>query len=488
MKYIRNILIITLLFHSFAPGVFGLNYENSVVSIRVTTQEFDYYSPWERKRHKTEWIHGCVLDTTRGLIATLSLPLENHIYIEVSKHGEQTRYPATVILKDYETGIAFIAVPYQEFYADLEAVKLPENRTEPAKGVVVKWDTRGRFKSYPTESFATSIQSYEGLGGALIHQLITGLDSGGKGEPVFQGDYLVGITAWFDSNEKTIKANSSETIKWMLSESENGSYRGQPVFWLDTHYISGDENLKKYLGMKPAETGMLVSGIPPKGSGFGIIRKNDVILAIDGIDIDDNGLCDVPIYGKLNFMWIVLFNHFVGDTLELDIIRDREKKRISFPLLPETDDTILIPSYYRDTAPSYYIIGGLLFQELTRGYMNVWGADWESKADKRLAFYTKNYWIYPTEEQKRIVILNRVLPATLNQGYHNLTNLILLRINKTRVRDIYHARELIENSGDEFIVCEFAGNENIVLRRNSLIPETQTILKQYGIVAQHNLQ
>ncbi|MBN2533565.1 MAG: hypothetical protein JXB88_11760 [Spirochaetales bacterium] len=468
-------------------GLFARDYENSVVQIRVTTQDYDSYSPWQRKRHQTRWIHGCVIDTDKGIIVTLSLPLENHLFVEVSKHGEQKRYPARVILKDYKTGIAFITVQDNGFFKDLEPARLPEQRTEPGKGSVVKWDSMGRFKSYPTENFATSIQSYEGLGGALIHQMITGLDSGGDGEPVFQGEYLLGITAWFDRGEKTIKVNSAETIKWMLKDMDSGKYAGQPSFWLDVHYLQSDENLKAYLGMKNTETGILVLNVPPKVSGYGFLKENDVILAIDGIDIDDNGLCSEDLYGKLNFMWLIVLNHVVGDSLSIQIIRDKARKTISFPLIPEIQETILVPSYYRDQAPRYYISGGLLFQELTRSYMSNWGSDWEEKADKRLTYYTKNYWIYPTEERHRIVILNRVLPAVLNRGYHDMKNHILVKINGIKVRDLLHVRDILEKSTEDYLVFEFLGNENIVLKKNNVITGTNAILKQYGIEKQYNL-
>jgi hypothetical protein len=467
--------------------LYGFSYEECVVQIRVTIQEYDYYSPWQRKRHSVSSLHGCVIQKNPGLIATLSLPLENHVYIEVSKYGKKRRYPAKVVLKDYKTGLALLTAENQLFFQDLDPVRLSDEPMKPGKGIVVKWDSSGRFKQYSTEAYEHSIQSYEGVGGALIHQMTTGLDAGGDGEPVFQDDILIGLNAWFDRDKKIIKVNSADTLKWMLQDYRNGSYNGQAFFWLEYNGLNEDENLKNYLGLNEGDTGIFVTDIPPTSSGYGVLKKGDVILSIDGHSIDDNGFCTFPHYGKLNYKWII-YNHYVGETVVMEIVRQKERKQVEFILLPATEDSVLIPSHYTDKAPTYYITGGFVFQELTRGFLNIWGGDWEKKADKRLVFLTNKYWSYPSESKRRVVILNRVLPAASNTGYHEKSTLILESINKQEVRDLEHVRKLVEESSDTYIVFRFSGNECIVVQKKKCIESTKAILLQYEIPVQHNLK
>ncbi|MBN1697327.1 MAG: hypothetical protein JW881_07420 [Spirochaetales bacterium] len=489
MKALRQLSALLIVFFAVSAGtagLYGFSYEESVVQVRVTVQEFDYFSPWQRKRHSVQTLHGCVIRKNPGLIVTLSLPLENHVYIEVMKFGRKRRYPAEVVLKDYKTGLAFLTAENQHFFDDLAPAGFSEEPVRLSKGVVVRWDASGRFKQYQTEVYEHSIQSYEGVGGALIHQMITGLDAGGDGEPVFQENILTGLNAWFDRDRKIIKVISSETLKWMLEDYRDGKYEGQAFFLIQYHGMDGDENLKRYLGLRDDEEGVYITDVAPVSSGRGIIIPGDVIVSIDGFTIDDTGFCTFPLYGKLNFKWVV-FSHFTGDEIEMEIVRKRKRMTIRFELVPETEDSLLVPSLYQDEGPRFYIAGGFVFQELSRGYLRIWGGDWEKQADKRLVHLTNAAWGRPSETRRRIVILNRVLPSESNSGYHEKANLILESINDTEIRDLQHVLALLESCREEFIVFGFQGNETVVIGKKTCFESTETILRQYGIPVRHNL-
>ena len=205
------------------------------------------------------------------------------------------------------------------------------------------------------------------------------------------------------------------------------------------------------------------------------------ILSINNIDIDDNGLYQSKYYGKLNYYGLIYLNHFVGDSITLNIIRNRKKMKINFKLKPFFDDSFLISVSNYDSPPEFIIIGGLVFQELTKEYLKIWGKDWSKKADKRLMYYYDNFSKYPNTSHRRFVILNFVLPASVNKGYFNMRYLILNKVNNIEVKDLAHSKSTIDLLNEENIIMDFIGENRIVLDTKAAKASIDEIMRKYNI-------
>lgn len=471
-----SILILALMCH----GLMGEDFSRNAVNVMVTTQGYDLFSPWKQRDAKRKLLTGCVIGGDQ--ILTISQPLADHVVVEVARYGEERRYPAEVLLKDYACGLALLTVKDKGFFAGMEPVTLAESGVPEGKVLVARWDSFGTFKKYAAEVFKTAIGFYKSGGVVLCHHMTTGLDSGGNGEPVFSGGKLVGIVSYFDESHRAIEVYSVDTIRKFLQDFEDGSYQGIPFFSLDHVYLGSDENLRGYLGLGPGDTGVLVNGVPSRTSGHDVLRKGDVILTVDGFRIDDRGLYDAGVYGKLNYCGLICLRHSVGDRIAMGIMRDKKRMDVSFELMPITNDCFFIPMLDYDLPPQYLVYGGLVLQEMTDEYLRLWGTDWRKKVNRRLLFVYDNLRLMPTPERRRCVILNRVLPAAVNVGYHDKTSLILLRLNGTTVRDLRHVRDLIEGRKDRFVKLDFEGGESIVLDRDLVARSSESLLKIYNIV------
>ncbi|MEW6356762.1 MAG: hypothetical protein AB1696_10570 [Planctomycetota bacterium] len=469
-----------------AYSLWAEDLSRSVVSVTVTRQELEFYSPWKRGKVDKKLLTGCVIEGNR--ILTIAHPMTNHVFVEVSKHGDRRMYTADVILKDYHIGLALLTVKDASFFQDLKPARFAPPGPPRGRVVVAKWDDYGTYKQYGAETFKTAIGFYKSGGAVLLHHMTTSLDLGGNGEPVFADSQLVGVTSFFDSGRKTIQVCAIDTINRLLRDLEDGKYDGLPFFYLNQVYLTSDENLRAYLGLGPGDTGMLVNGVYPRTSGHDVLKEGDVILSVDGKDIDDRGLYEAPPYGKLNFYGLISLRHFVGDELNLCILRDRKKIDVSFRLRAIGTDCFLIPLEDYDTPPQYYILGGLVFQELTEGYMTMWGNDWRKKVDKRLLYLYDGFRLRPSAECERIVILNRALPASVNVAYHEHKNLVLLRVNGQRVRDLKHFKELVESSDDPFYRFNFQGGYTIVLAREAALQSEADILTKYNIITKSYIE
>jgi len=483
MKTTPAIILLSLCHGLWAQDIArsGQDLTRTTVSITVTGQAFDYYSPWKRGNITKNVLTGCVIKGER--ILTLSRPFANHILVEVSKFGSPRKYPADVILKDYHSGLALLSVRDKGFFEGLAPAEFAPSGRIRGRAQVVRWAPQGNLKSYTAEAFNISIEFYGACGAVLLHHMIAGLDSGATGEPVFLNGQLVGVTLFFDNERKTIKVCAIDNVKRMLQDLESGHFRGMPFFAIGHMGLNSDENLREYLGLAPSDTGILVMSVPPKTSGHDVLKKNDVILSIDGLAIDDRGLYESGAYGKLSYHSIFSLRHFVGDKVTMKIIRDKKKMDVSFDLQPETRDCYLIPVLDFDTPPQYYVLGGLVFQELTDGFMNAWGKE----ADKRLLFLFDGSKLQPAPERRRCVILNRVLPAAVNAGYHDNGNLVLLDVNGTPIRDLKHFKQVVGAAKDRFLKFDFQGDDTIVLDRQWVAETDRSILETYNVSEQTHI-
>ena len=455
-------------------------FADNVVSITVTSQGYDYNAPWQKLSVQKEVISGVVLKGNR--ILTLAHKLADHVLIEVSKFGEYRKYPANILLLDYQSGLAILTVPDGNFFNSLKPVEFNANGTlKDSKALIVRWSTNGILKNHSAEYQKSSIEFFDSIGTVLIHEMISDMDFGGLGEPVFVKSRLAGITISYSTKSKAVKLIDIKVAERMLKDLQSGKYKGMPFFNIDDVPLESDNNLREYLGLNPADTGILVIGVPTMTSGSEVLKKDDVILKVNSVNIDDNGLYDSGKYGKLEYYGLVSMDRFVGDTVKMLILRNKKKMDVSFKLKPFTENSFLVPTAIYDTPPKYYIIGGFIFQELSKNYLKIWGEEWPSTADKRLMYYFENYAKYPSPDKKRIVILTSVLPSSVSVGYHNAKNLILSSVNGQQLKDLAHLKMIIDKSNDKFLKFDFVGGSRIVLNESEVKKSTPEILNRYKI-------
>ncbi len=485
MKSRVIIYILSLL--CMGSSLMAQSFEESVVYILVTSQKRDYASPWQKGEVTRSSITGCVIEGNR--ILTASYSLTDNILIEVMKKGESRKYTASIEIKDYHSGLALLRVEDKSFFNGLRAVTfLPPGAINARTARVYKWDTLSSLKEYLAELTKTSIRFYDPNCGVLMHQFSTSMNEGGNGEPVFIDSRLAGLATGLNAESKTLFVISSDMVQRMIKDAADGTYEGLPFFWIDSAELQGDVNLREYYGVGAGEGGVLITAVPGVSSGSDLLRKDDIILAIDGHALDDKGNYDSP-YGKLYFYGLIQVDHFVGEEIVMSVLRDKKRIDVRFKLKPVPDECCGIPMISYDSDPLYYIFGGLVFMELNNGYLESFGRDWKQKADKRLLYYYDSMKaIAQRGHDARVIILSRVLPDTMNKGYQFQKDLILSKVNGTSVKNLAALKEVINRTRDRFIVLEFAGETSIVIDRELALRNANNILKTYNIQRSHNVQ
>ena len=73
------------------------------------------------------------------------------------------------------------------------------------------------------------------------------------------------------------------------------------------------------------------------------------------------------------------------------------------------------------------MLGGLIFQELSRQYLSEWGTNWLKEAPQRFVYLDRFQSELFPDGNRRVVILSQVLPANSTIGYDDLAYLTVTK-------------------------------------------------------------
>ncbi len=141
----------------------------------------------------------------------------------------------------------------------------------------------------------------------------------------------------------------------------------------------------------------------------------------------------------------------------------------------------LVPYEQYDVAPTYYIAGGLVFEPLTKNYLQEWGSKWYDEGPTRLLNYYFNGVMTPN--RSAVIVLTKVLADEINVGYHDYSNMVITRINNRRISKINDVISAIENNNQKYHVVETENGSRIILLRQNVQKYSSRILRRYQIHA-----
>jgi S1-C subfamily serine protease len=184
-----------------------------------------------------------------------------------------------------------------------------------------------------------------------------------------------------------------------------------------------------------------------------VLERGDVLLEVAGSKLDATGRYDHPLYGRMLFAQLFTDGRRPGDTLKVKVLREGQRLELSLPLrrmLPEQEK---VPPYLYGHGPGYVIVGGLVFQELSRPYLAAYG-DWARRAPPRLLVALDREGAVPDPESPRIVVLASVLPDAANLGYQDLRDLIVQSVDGRRIGSLEQLRQAVASPPGPYHVIE----------------------------------
>jgi hypothetical protein len=313
---------------------------------------------------------------------------------------------------------------------------------------------------------------------SYVHHLTlsasTEMDSAGWAEVILSKNEIIGLTTSSVDDKLTILPAPfiASVIKQKASANDSG------IGHFDFSVMDGkNPALLQSKGMPASDIGVVVTKVGTRRLAANTLKAGDVLLAINGFEIDNDGKYIDPTYGRLSLYGLATHHCGAGDTLPMRVWRDHQALTFDY-ILPRAEfEKDLVPGQRYDQAPEYLIAGGLIFQPLSGPYLSAYGKNKPLLLD---------YYSYFAElpERDGLVILSSVIPDNYNHGYEGVRQLIVDRINGQMIDTLADVAEALAAPKDEFHRIEFMpdqGLKHVVLDAATMESATQRILEHYNI-------
>jgi hypothetical protein len=173
-----------------------------------------------------------------------------------------------------------------------------------------------------------------------------------------------------------------------------------------------------------------------------------VILNVSGFAIDRRGYFEHPDYGKLFWPHLVRGGPIMGSVVSIEVLRNGKEKTIEAIL--QKPPSPLVPGYLYDEAPPFLIKGGLVFQELSRPYLEAFGKDWATRAPLNLLDVLSSPEDYE-QGRRRVVVLTRIVATEATIGYDRLASQIIKSVNGKTIEGLPELAKTLEDTPENGI-------------------------------------
>ncbi len=458
-------------------GVQGSPWEHSIVTLEVSRKQYDYYQPWTRR---TSRVIKTGLYIGEGQILTTADEMFDRTLVRLQKNGRGRWFLAEVSWIDYYANLALVTTSEEGFWRDLKPGTFGGAVPQDGTLQIFRW-REGNLENRRAEFTQFTVR--EGQLAALNQPVLeadSDIQNAGWGEIITANAHAVGIISAQDGRMCT--AIPATFIQNILEARRQERYHGLGYFHF---YWQGAQNPASLARLKLSgdPRGVIVSSVPARPDEYPqVLHTQDVILNIDGFDLDIQGDYADPDYGNLMLENLATRNKWAGDEVKMVIWRDGELTNVIYRLPKFEYSVSLVPAATYDHEPEYLIVGGLVFQPLTDSYLQSWGSDWRRRAPFRLNYYRGDP---PTKDRPALVLMSQVLPDAYNIGYQDQKCLVVDKVNGKRISRLSELREALAAPVNGYHIIDLVQSDSlrrIVLAAGDSEKEaTSRILQRYGI-------
>ncbi len=460
--------------------------EGSVIRVNSTNQVYDFLRPWSKRPPYQLRAVGAVLPG--GRVLTTAEQVANSTYLELEKPDSGEKSPATVEVVDFDCNLALIKASDPAFLAPYKPLEV----AEPAVGdevTILQLEANGAVLNTRALLTTAEVGAYPvGELSLMLYRLSSSLQprDGGFTFPVVKKGALVGMLLRFDNRTQTADAIAAPVIRHFLkAATAKGGYVGFPRAGMGAAPLR-DPQLRRYAGLTDGLGGVYVTEVTPGGPAEKAgIQQGDVVVNVAGHEIDRDGNYLDPHYGKIAKAHLYSCVHFSGDKIPVTLMRQGQKVQTELTLAYKDPSESVIEPYTIGKAPRYYILGGLVFQELSRQFLREWGSEWTRKAPEKFLYldaYQRE--LFKDDPRQRVVILSNVLPTPCTVGYEDLNCLVVTKINGRVLKSLADIEEALAHPVEGFHHIEFQGHPGeIVIDPAQACGIEDGLVRSYGLPA-----
>ena len=458
----------------------------AIVRVEVDTKTPNYRVPWNIGGMGSGVGTGFLVGKNQFL--TNAHVVSNNRLIYIKKRGDPRPYKARVLHIAHDCDLALLEIEDDiEFRAAFGKVEplyiggLPKlNTTVIAVGYPIGGErisvTRGVVSRTDFRAY-----SHSGVDNHLAIQVDAAINPGNSGGPVLQDNKVVGVA--FQGYSGAVAQNTGymipvPVIDRFLTDIEDGEYDHYVDLATQTINLLNPAQ-RVALGLPNDGTGVMVADPDAAGPARDILETGDVLLSIDGHPIASDGFIEID--GERVNLNEIIERKFKGDTVDLEIWRDRQTKRVTLTL--DRFIPYLMQANQYDKQPQFVLYAGMQFQPLDRNLMAAHGID-----DLQVRYH---YSYFGSEEMYRerpeIIVLTAILPDSANTHIQPYVKKVVDTINGKKIRmlqDVYDALhgEFAEEGHEGFHVIRCLGEGRpLVLERSTAEQAHKRIMGKYNV-------
>src|SRR5438128_6636353 len=359
----------------------------ALVRVNVTGQSYDYFRPWQKKAPFSKRALGSVLSKGRVLVTADLVGNQNYVELERAESGEKTAAKVQVI--DYEANLALLEPTDKTFLGEITPLEITPDTVVGDR--LAAWQLEPTGALLATEGLVTTVQMTPypvDVGQFLTYRISLPMQyrENSYTIPLVKNNKLAGLLLRYDPRSQLIDAIPAPIITHFLKEAESEHYRGFPAVGF-SFFPTRDPQLRKYAGQTGKAGGVYVTSVEPNMPATKAgMQVGDIIMSIGNHEIDQNGNYVDPLYGKIDFTNLLSAHSYAGDVVAFQIQREGKPMELKVTLEHRDAKDYVSPPYALDEAPKYLVLGGLIFQELSRHYLKEWVPNWQREAPQRFVY------------------------------------------------------------------------------------------------------
>src|SRR5438876_701036 len=462
----------------------------ALVRVNVTGQSYDYFRPWQKKAPFSKRALGAVLSKGRVLVTADLVANQNYVELERAESGEKTAANVQVI--DYEANLALLEPTEKTFLDGITPLEIAPDTVVGDR--LAAWQLEPTGALIATEGLVTTVQMMPypiEVGQFLTYRISIPMQyrENSYTVPLVKNNKLAGLLLRYDSRSQLLDAIPAPVITHFLKDVQTEHYRGFPSVGF-SFFPTRDPQLRSFAGETGKPAGVYVTSVEPNmPAAKAGLQVGDIVTAIGNNEIDQTGNYVDPLYGKIEFTNLITSHTYAGDALALKIQRDGKPMQLSVTLDHRSAQDYVVPPYNLDQPPAYYVLGGLIFQELSRQYLKEWGGNWLREAPQRFVYLDHFQSELFPEGRHRIVILSQVLPANNTIGYEDFAYLTVTKVNGREINSLGNLAEAVQHPINGFIKIETEEDpKQIELEAAQVAAEAPALKESYGIPSLQRLE
>ena len=465
------------LIFSFSLVLFANNLQKedmtkqAIVKIYNVAKIPNYQSPWSSSMRSSTG-SGAIIEG--GYILTNAHVVADQAFLEVQRYGERKRYIAKVYAVSHQADLALLRVEEKGFFQGVIPLKfgsLPEVEQKivvygyPMGGSTLS-ATIGVVSRVEHHVYAHSGESF------LAVQVDAAVNPGNSGGPALSDGKIVGVVMQVITKSQNIGYLVPVTmVKHFIEDMKDGHYDGFADLGLGTQKLENPA-MRRYYGLDENVTGKLIDKVVYSSSAAGVLQEGDIITAIDGHNIENDGTVEFRRHEYTDFYYFV-DQHQMGEYVTLDIIRDKKPMQVAVPLTKTGDEMYLVKTTRYDQMPTYVIYGGYVFSPLTRNLIR-------STSRNRLKLSClAGKW--QEEGKDEVVVLLKVLASDISRGDNNFGMWPIDKVNGKRFKDFKAFFALMEGVKAPYYRLEDDEGVKVIIDRQEAQRKQKEILKKYNI-------